>query len=61
MRRIERALADAAPDLDDYDWPEPRPGNEDPDPLFDSRRDYIEQINRYKAHQGQPTERRSRE
>jgi hypothetical protein len=59
MRRIERALADAAPDLDDYAWPEPRQGNEDPDPLFDSRRDYIEQINRYKAHQGKPTERRS--
>jgi hypothetical protein len=58
MRRIERALRAAAPDLDDYAWPEPRQGNEHPDPLFDSTRDYIEQINRYKAHQGKPTERR---
>jgi hypothetical protein len=59
MRRIERALTAAAPDLDDYAWPEPRQGDEDSDPLFDSRRDYVEQINRYKAHQGKPTERRS--
>jgi len=58
MRRIKRALADAAPDLDDYSWPEPRQGNEDPDPLFDSKRGYIEQINRYKAHQGKPIARR---
>jgi hypothetical protein len=61
MRRIERALADAAPALDDYSWPEPRQGNEDPNPLFDSRRDYIEQINRYKEHQGKPTERRGKD
>jgi hypothetical protein len=58
MRRIERALADAAPNLDDYDWPEPRMGEEDSDPLFDSTRDYIEQINRYKAHQGKPIARK---
>jgi hypothetical protein len=34
--------------------------DEDEDPLFDSTRDYIEQIDRYKAHQGKPTERRQR-
>jgi hypothetical protein len=61
MRRIERALQAAAPDLDTYSWPEPRQGNEDPDPLFDSTRDYVEQINRYKAHQGKPIERRRRD
>jgi hypothetical protein len=61
MRRIERALVDAAPDVDDYSWPEPRRGTEDPDPLFDSRRNYIEQINRYKRHQGKPIERRGKD
>lgn len=34
---------------------ESEPANEDGDPLFDSKRDYIEQINRYKLHQGKPT------
>jgi hypothetical protein len=29
---------------------------EDADPLFDSRRSYVEQIDRYKAHQGKPIE-----
>jgi hypothetical protein len=56
-RRIARAFASAAPDLDDYPWPEPRMGKEDPDPLFDSTRGYIKQVNRYKAHQGKPIKR----
>ena len=42
--------------LDEYDWPTPANGNEDADPLFDSTRDYLEQIDRYKEHQGKPTE-----
>jgi hypothetical protein len=37
------------------EWPEPRDGDEDPDPLFDSIRDYVDQIDRYKEHQGKPT------
>jgi hypothetical protein len=32
-----------------YDWP-----HEDDDPLFDSTRDYVEQMDRYKQHQGKP-------
>ena len=59
MRRIERSLEAAVPDLDSYSWPEPRQGDEDPDPLFDSTRDYVEQITAYKQHQGKPTDRRS--
>jgi hypothetical protein len=42
------------PDMYDYDWPEPAAADEDPDPLFDSRRDYLDQLNRYHAHQGKP-------
>jgi hypothetical protein len=46
------------PDLDAVEWPVAAIGDEDPDPIFDSRRTYIEQIDRYKAHQGKPTSRR---
>ena len=34
--------------------------DEDDDPLFDSTRDYIEQMDSYKAFQDKPTERRQR-
>jgi hypothetical protein len=49
-----------APNPDGHDWPEAREANEDDDPLFDSTRDYIEQMDRYKEFQGKPTERRKR-
>jgi hypothetical protein len=48
-----------APDPDLIDWPEPADGDEDDDPLFDSTRDYVEQIDRYKAFQDKPTKRRN--
>jgi hypothetical protein len=51
-------LAAEAPDADSYDWPQPREGKEDDDPLYDSTRGYIEQIDRYKKHQGKPIERK---
>jgi hypothetical protein len=47
-----------APDLTEVEWPEPDEGDEDDDPLFDSTRGYVEQIDKYKQHQGKPTERR---
>jgi hypothetical protein len=56
LARIQRDLQDNARDVDNYDWPEPADGDEDRDPLFDSTRDYFEQIDRYKEHQGKPTE-----
>ena len=49
-----------APDISDFDWPEPHEGDEDPEPLFDSLRGYVDQIDVYKAHQGKPTPRRTR-
>jgi predicted nucleic acid-binding Zn ribbon protein len=49
---IMEELEDEAPDVDDYEWPEPKDADEDPDPLFDSTRDYLDQIGRYKAQQG---------
>jgi hypothetical protein len=39
------------------EWPEPE-GDDDPDPLFDSRRDYVTQIDRYKEFQGKATDRK---
>jgi hypothetical protein len=55
---IEETLDAEAPDMSDFEWPEPDEGREDLDPLFDSTRDYVEQIDRYKEFQGMPTARR---
>jgi hypothetical protein len=61
QRTIARELREEAPDPDSIEWPEPKEGDEDDDPLFDSMRDYLDQIARYKAHQGKSiTERRPR-
>jgi hypothetical protein len=53
-RAITNDLLDATPDPADHDWPEAREPDEDDDPLFDSTRDYVEQMDRYKQHQGKP-------
>lgn len=55
---IKEGLNAGAPDIGDFDWPLPEHGDEDDDPLFDSTRGYVEQIDRYKDHQGKPTGRR---
>jgi hypothetical protein len=57
-RAIKAELNAAAPDLSDIDWPTADVGDEDDDPLFDSNRSYVEQMDRYKDHQGKPTSRR---
>jgi predicted nucleic acid-binding Zn ribbon protein len=54
LRKIEQDLEAEAPDVDYYDWPEPDEGDEDDDPLFDSTREFVEQVDRYKEHQGKP-------
>jgi hypothetical protein len=41
------------------EWPEPRAGDEDDNPLFDSNRSYVEQMDRYKKHQSKPTQRQA--
>src|SRR5262249_34626665 len=45
----------AAPDPDNHGWPEAREPDEDDDTLFDSTRDYVEQMDRYKQYQGKST------
>jgi hypothetical protein len=52
---IASELADEAPDPDEIDWPEPAEGDEDPDPLFDSTQDFVEQIDRIKQYQDRAT------
>jgi hypothetical protein len=53
-------LKKEAPNPDAVDWPEPADGDEDADPLFDSGREYVEQIDRFKRHQDKPTVRKAR-
>ncbi len=59
-RQLLTAIADEleseAPDVDDYDWPEAAEGVEDPDPMYDSTRSYMDQITRYREHRDEPVE-----
>jgi hypothetical protein len=57
--RIEEAVTEQAPGDHNFEWASPE-ADENLDPLFDSRRDYLTQVDRYKAHQGKPTSRRQR-
>jgi hypothetical protein len=41
-------------------WPLVEAADEHEDPLFDSTRGYVEQMDRYKEHQGKPTRRKPR-
>jgi len=60
LRKIQNDLDAEAPDIDSYEWPEPQDGDEDDDPMFDSTRSYLDQIDRYKRHQGKSSERKPR-
>ena len=55
---ITTELVAEAPDVNNYDWPDANDfeGDETDDPLFDSGRNYVTQIDRYKAHQKKPTD-----
>jgi len=49
LTRMKAALEGEIPDPD---WPEPADADEDDDVLYDSTRDYVEQIDVYRAHRG---------
>ena len=55
LEAIKSDLDHEAPDTGDYDWPEPADGDEVADPLFDSTRSYLDQVERYHLHQGKTT------
>ena len=52
LARQSRNIQNAALDIDDYEWPSPAEGDEFEDPLFDSRRGYLDQIDRYARFKG---------
>lgn len=55
LRAIENDLVAEAPDLEDYAWPTPEEGDVIADPMFDSKRDFLDQCDRYKRHQRKPS------
>ena len=59
ISNIATDLEDEKPDADDLGWPEAYAADESDEQLFQSERDYVEQIGFYKAHQGKPTSRRN--
>jgi hypothetical protein len=59
--RMEAEIQDRVPAADEFDWAIPRDANESGDPLFDSTRDYLGQIDRFKHQLGQPTTWRGRQ
>jgi hypothetical protein len=50
--KIENGLNTEEPFIDDTEWPEPCDGDEDDDPLYDSTLSYVDQVDRFKRHQG---------
>jgi ribosomal protein S27AE len=58
LNEMRADLEAEAPDPNDADWPEPKEGDEDEAPLYDSTRSYVEQIDFYKKHQGKTIEER---
>jgi hypothetical protein len=55
---INENLANVAPDLSDFEWPESGPVRERTNPLCDGLREYVDQIDCYKSFQGKPTTRK---
>jgi hypothetical protein len=53
-------LEDEKPEPDDLKWPAGYLADESDEQLFQSEREYVEQIGFYKLHQGKPTSRRRR-
>jgi hypothetical protein len=51
LDQITEELRGAAPDPDQFDWPEPVDGDEWDDPLYDSTREYVEQVDRFREFQ----------
>jgi hypothetical protein len=56
LEAMTAELSEEAPGADDFDWPVPAEGQGHPDPLFDSKRPYVEQVERYHHHQGKTIE-----
>jgi len=57
--RMEARMRDRLPSAEDFEWAAAQPAD-DGEPLFDSTRGYLEQVDHYNAHFGRPTARRRR-
>lgn len=53
---LDAEIEEAAPDAEEFDWPEAAEVDEDDDPLYNSRRSYVEQVDRFRRHQGKNIE-----
>jgi hypothetical protein len=51
---ISAELNEEAPSLEEFGFPDSPDADEWEDPLFDSLRSYVEQVDRFKSHQGKP-------
>jgi hypothetical protein len=51
ITQINAEFDEVVPDPDQFDWPEPA-ADEWQNPLYDSTRDYVEQVDVYRAHRG---------
>jgi hypothetical protein len=51
ITQINAEFDEAVTDPDQFDWPEPRADEWD-NPLYDSTRDYVAQVDRFREHQG---------
>jgi hypothetical protein len=60
ISEIADDLEESKPDPDDIEWPGDPIADESRDQLYQSERGYLEQVARYKRHQGKPIERRRR-
>src|SRR5262249_52290088 len=49
IEELDAALADHA---DAFEWPDPAEGDDDESALYDSQRDYVEQVDIFRAHRG---------
>jgi hypothetical protein len=56
LEAIRADLEAERTDPEEYNWPDCAEGDEIADPLFDSTRSYLDQVDRYRKHQGKPEE-----
>jgi hypothetical protein len=52
LDQMKAGLEEEVPDPDAFAWPEPAEGDEDDDALYDSTRDYLEQVDIFRERQG---------
>jgi hypothetical protein len=57
IAEMKSAMEEEGPDADEFEWPEPAEADEDSDPLYDSTRQYLKQVERFRRHKGKQHQR----